>query len=106
MITGPENRRHRNGKNFLKASATFVFFAIFIASASAQAWSAFQAAANKDRQLAPDIFEQVIDTDTSHSAGSVTAAYQEIQKRLLDNDDVRAHGKDEHLPVESFYRGL
>jgi acetylornithine deacetylase/succinyl-diaminopimelate desuccinylase-like protein len=24
----------------------------------------------------------------------------------LDNDDIRAHGKDERLPVESFYRGL
>jgi acetylornithine deacetylase/succinyl-diaminopimelate desuccinylase-like protein len=24
----------------------------------------------------------------------------------LDNEDIRAHGKDERLPVESFYRGL
>ncbi len=24
----------------------------------------------------------------------------------IDNDDIRAHGKDERLPIESFYRGL
>jgi hypothetical protein len=106
VITGPENRRHRNRKNFLKASAAFVFFAIFIGSALAQSWPVFQAASNKDRQRAPDIFEQLINTDSSHSVGSVTAAYQEVQKRLLDNDDIRAHGKDERLPVESFYPGL
>ena len=57
---------------------------LFCGSVMAQAAPAYQAASEKDRQFAHDIFKQLIETNTSHSVGSVTAASQEMQKRLLD----------------------
>jgi acetylornithine deacetylase/succinyl-diaminopimelate desuccinylase-like protein len=68
---------------FLKVAAFLLFSALSL-SAMAQSTAAYQSASAKDRQLAHDIFKQLIETNTSHSVGSVTAASQEIQQRLLD----------------------
>lgn len=68
----------------MKQAAAFLLFSALSCSAMAQPASAYQPASEKDRQLAHDIFKQLIETNTSHSVGSVTVASQEMQKRLLD----------------------
>jgi acetylornithine deacetylase/succinyl-diaminopimelate desuccinylase-like protein len=49
-----------------------------------------------------------METGASDSVYTVSAGIPSygVSGIALDNDDIRAHGKDERLPVESFYRGL
>lgn len=68
----------------MKRTAAFFLLSVLICSAMAQSAAPYQPSPEKDRQLAHDIFKQLIETNTSHSVGSVTAASQEMQKRLLD----------------------
>ena len=42
------------------------------------------AAPADDRALARDVFRELIETDTSHSVGSTTAAAEAMKRRLLD----------------------
>jgi acetylornithine deacetylase/succinyl-diaminopimelate desuccinylase-like protein len=76
----------------------------------AQSVPEYQPAPAQDRQLAHDIFKQLIETNTSHSQGSVTDASKEMQRRLLDAgfpaEDVRLLGpsdRKQNLVVR--YRG-
>jgi acetylornithine deacetylase/succinyl-diaminopimelate desuccinylase-like protein len=52
--------------------------------AVAQSMPAYQPAAAEDRRLAHDIFRQLVETNTTHSVGSVTEASKAMQTRLLD----------------------
>jgi acetylornithine deacetylase/succinyl-diaminopimelate desuccinylase-like protein len=63
-----------------------------------------------DRELARDVFQQLIETNTSHSVGSTTLAAEEMRKRLLDAgfspEDVLVLGPDgRHGNLVARYRG-
>ena len=86
-------------------------------SALAQQTTAQQAIAQQttlppaDRALARDIFQQLIETNTSHSVGSTTVAADEMRKRLLDAgfapDNVVVIGPDDrHGNLVARYRGV
>src|SRR5664279_262229 len=66
--------------NILVAAALSAVFAPFVASASTQQ----TALPTPDRTLARDVFQQLIETNTSHSVGSTTVAADAMRKRLLD----------------------
>ncbi|MGH9682969.1 MAG: M20/M25/M40 family metallo-hydrolase [Candidatus Acidiferrales bacterium] len=68
----------------MKEIAAFLVFLALGCSAMAQSKPAYQPAPEKDREVAVDIFRQLIETNTSHSVGSVTEASKEMQKRFLD----------------------
>jgi acetylornithine deacetylase/succinyl-diaminopimelate desuccinylase-like protein len=64
-----------------------------------------------DRVLARDIFQQLIETNTSHSVGSTTIAAEEMRKRLLDAgfapEDLVVLGPDDrHGNLVARYRGI
>jgi len=56
-----------------------------------------------DTPVIPEMETGASDSVYTLAAGIPTYGISGI---ALDNDDIRAHGKDERLPVESFYRGL
>jgi len=63
-----------------------------------------------DRTLARDVFQQLIETNTSHSVGSTTVAAEEMRKRLLDAgfspEDVVVLGPDDRRGnLVARYRG-
>ena len=68
----------------LKRTALFFIFCGLTCSAIAQSKTLYEPSPEKYRQLARDIFRQLIETNTSHSVGSVTAACKKVQQRLLD----------------------
>jgi acetylornithine deacetylase/succinyl-diaminopimelate desuccinylase-like protein len=64
----------------------------------------------EDRALARDVFQQLIETNTSHSVGSTTVAAEEMRKRLLEAgfapEDVVVMGpNDRHGNLVARYRG-
>ncbi len=64
-----------------------------------------------DRALARSVFQQLIETNTSHSVGSTTVAAEAMRKRLLDAGfapaDVVVLGPDErHGNLVARYRGV
>ncbi len=65
----------------------------------------------QDRTLARDVFQQLIETNTSHSVGSTTVAAEAMHKRLLDAgfaaEDVVVTGPDDrHGNLVARYRGV
>jgi len=65
---------------------------------------------NSDKQLARDIFQQLIDINTTESVGSTTAAAQAMAKRLLDagfpaSDVVVLSPDQRHGNMVARYRG-
>ena len=93
--------------NILVAAALSAVFAPLGASASAQQ----TALPAPDRTLARDVFQQLIETNTSHSAGSTTVAADVMRKRLLDAGfvpaDVVVMGPDaRHGNLVARYRGV
>src|ERR1035437_3793772 len=92
--------------NILVAAALSAVFAPLGASASAQQ----TALPAPDRTLARDVFQQLIETNTSHSVGSTTVAADAMRKRLLDAGfvpaDVVMMGPDaRHGNLVARYRG-
>jgi acetylornithine deacetylase/succinyl-diaminopimelate desuccinylase-like protein len=64
-----------------------------------------------DRTLAREVFQQLIETNTSHSAGSTTVAAEEMRTRLLaagfSAEDVVVIGPDDrHGNLVARYRGV
>jgi acetylornithine deacetylase/succinyl-diaminopimelate desuccinylase-like protein len=84
----------------LRRFLTFLFFLNFGCIAFAQSALAYQPATDKDRLLAHDIFKQLVETNTSHSEGSVTDASKAMQRRLVDAgfpaDTVMLLGPNDH----------
>ena len=96
----------------MKTRAAFLLVSFFLLSFAAQAQ--VDAAT---RQLSHDIFQQLIEINSTDSVGSVTAAAEAMQKRFLDagfapqdlylggpndrkkNVVVRLHGAGKHKPV-------
>ncbi len=80
-----------------KTSAWLIL--LFVCSASADSSLGLQPASDTDRQFAREIFEQLIDTDTSHTANSITQASAELRRRLLDagfsENDISVIGPNE-----------
>jgi len=68
----------------LRRFVTFLLFYALGCSAVAQSPSGYLPTPERDRQFAHDIFKQLVETNTSHSVGSVTEASKEIQRRLLE----------------------
>jgi acetylornithine deacetylase/succinyl-diaminopimelate desuccinylase-like protein len=64
--------------------AIFAFLCILYTYAAAQSTLAYHPAPESDRQLAHDIFKQLVEINTSHSEGSVTLASKAMRQRLLD----------------------
>jgi len=81
----------------LKAYAALAL--LLICFAFADSLLHLQPASEKDRQFARAIFEQLIDIDTSHTAGSITRASAEMRQRFLDagfsENDVSLVGPNE-----------
>lgn len=73
-----------NSEASLRPFTTFFLFYALGCSAVAQSPSGYLPTPERDRQLAHDIFKQLVETNTSHSVGSVTQASKEMQRRLLD----------------------
>src|SRR5579872_4858648 len=66
--------------------------------------------AQPERALARDVFQQLIETNTSHSIGSTTVAAEAMRKRLIDagfpQADVVVMGPDSrHGNLVARYRG-
>ena len=92
--------------NFLVVAARSAFFAAVVLPASAQPTSL----PAPDRVLAREVFQQLIETNTSHSVGSTTVAAEAMRKRLLDagfpSGDVMVIGPDaRHGNLVARYRG-
>jgi acetylornithine deacetylase/succinyl-diaminopimelate desuccinylase-like protein len=68
----------------LKRFVAVLLFLVLACSAWAQFPPTYQTAPESDRQLAHDIFRQLVETNTSHSEGSVTEASKKMQERLVD----------------------
>ena len=65
-------------------TAFLLLLGALTSAAMPQSNKIYEPSPEKYRQLAHDIFKQLIETNTSHSVGSVTAASKEIQQHLLD----------------------
>ena len=92
--------------NIFVVAARSALFAAFVLPALAQQ-IALPAA---DRELAREVFQQLIETNTSHSVGSTTVAAEAMRKRLLDAGfsprDVVVIGPDaRHGNLVARYRG-
>ncbi len=92
---------------FIFAAAVLNMCAIFGPAALAQQTALPPA----DRTLARDVFQQLIETNTSHSVGSTTVAAEAMRKRLLDAgfapEDVVVLGPDDrHGNLVARYRGV
>jgi len=68
----------------LRPCLTFFLLYALGSFALAQPPSGYLPTPEGDRQLAHDIFKQLVETNTSHYVGSVTEASKEILRRLLD----------------------
>jgi len=73
------------------------------------AWSQQTAMSAADRALAREVFQELIETNTSNSVGSTTVAAEAMRKRLLDAgfapEDVVVIGPDRHGNLVARYRG-
>src|SRR5690242_17866950 len=81
------NRRPRVQCPFLVAGGSMLKFGSCFFTIALLLFTSFTSQAqlsNADKQLARDIFQQLIDINTTHSNGSTTVAAEAMAKRLRD----------------------